>query len=156
VEDPNGYCLSDYWSFDDDRFDRNHDFIQWMFPLKEASQFNTNAPLLTDRDIEEFHKTPAMTSAMRVSFLRFLRSLGLRGSGETVVKAKNFDDYRPRCWGQFNHNWRRITRALSSMRLLGLRREAEAFFLCLTSLKDEGLVTPDTYKFWEISINGDQ
>ncbi|MFM7524703.1 MAG: opioid growth factor receptor-related protein [Betaproteobacteria bacterium] len=32
--------LSDIWQFDDDEIDYTHDFIQWMFPLREASGAN--------------------------------------------------------------------------------------------------------------------
>ena len=38
--------LVDIWQFDDDEIEYTHDFIQWMFPLKEASGSNFRAPTL--------------------------------------------------------------------------------------------------------------
>ena len=50
--DSQGRDLSDVWQFDDDTIDFTHDFIQWMFPLYEASGSNFTAPTLLASDIE--------------------------------------------------------------------------------------------------------
>ena len=75
--DNRGRTLADLWAFSDDRMEAVHDFIQWMFPLREPSQFNPEAPLLTDADVAEFRADPAMPRALRRSFERFLAFLGL-------------------------------------------------------------------------------
>ena len=50
--DSQGRRLSDVWQFDDDAIDFTHDFIQWMFPLREASGSNFTAPTLLASEIE--------------------------------------------------------------------------------------------------------
>ena len=49
-----------------------HDFIQWMFPLEEPSQFNPDAPILTLADREAFDDDPVLRDNLLQSFDRFL------------------------------------------------------------------------------------
>ena len=49
--------LADIWRFDDDDIDTTHDFIQWMFPLSEASGSNFNAPVLLASEIDEIRSS---------------------------------------------------------------------------------------------------
>jgi hypothetical protein len=140
--------LPSYWTMSDDEMESIHDFIQWMFPLRDPSAFNPDAPLLTDDDIETFRHDPAMQSALRRSFNRFLQFLGLQSDGPTIRKADNFSERIPTCWGRPNHNWLRITRCLTSLRTLGLAPEAAALFACLITLKSEGLANDDSFAHW--------
>ena len=52
--------LSKYWAWDDQTMESCQDFIQWMFPLGEASSFNPDAPLLTDEDQRAFRREPLL------------------------------------------------------------------------------------------------
>jgi hypothetical protein len=75
---PSGYSHFDIihnWS--DDKWEVAHDFIQWLFPLKEPSNFNPDAPLLTDEDVSVFQADESLKEAMVFSVHRFLRFLGL-------------------------------------------------------------------------------
>jgi hypothetical protein len=140
--------LQSYWKMTDDEMEYTHDFIQWMFPLRDPSSFNPDAPLLTDDDIDAFHRDSALQSALRRSFERFLQFLGLQSDGDIIRKAPNFPARVPTCWIHLNHNWLRITRCLTSLRLLGLTREAAALFACLTTLKSEGLANEESFTHW--------
>ncbi len=62
--------LAALWAYPDEELESTHDFIQWMFPLREPSGFNVNAPLLTDADITEFRSDPKL----RENLLRSSRS----------------------------------------------------------------------------------
>jgi hypothetical protein len=42
--DSEGRSLADLWNLSDDEMEDIHDFIQWMFPLREPSRFNPDAP----------------------------------------------------------------------------------------------------------------
>jgi hypothetical protein len=48
--DSSGRMLHEIWDWTDDDLEAIHDFIQWLFPLPEPSQFNPDAPLLTPED----------------------------------------------------------------------------------------------------------
>ena len=54
--DTEGRFLKDLWSWSDRDLEEVHDFIQWLFPLPEPSQFNPDAPLLTAEDIAAFKR----------------------------------------------------------------------------------------------------
>src|SRR3954471_23369498 len=89
--DAEGRTLGEVWSFDDDRLKDVHDFIQWLFPLREPSRFNPSAPLLTDADVAEFRSDPELRENLLRSFEVFLAFLGLRLADGRVDRAPDFD-----------------------------------------------------------------
>jgi hypothetical protein len=52
--DSSGRTLEDIWLWDYQKLEYTHDYIQWLFPLKEKSRFNRNAPILNDEVIQAF------------------------------------------------------------------------------------------------------
>jgi Opioid growth factor receptor (OGFr) conserved region len=150
ANDSEGRSLSDLWSLSDSRMESRHDFIQWMFPLEEPSQFNLNAPILTLADIKAFHDDPALRDNLLRSFDRFLAFLGLRREGDQVVPASDFQAKRD-VFTVPNHNWLRITRVLTSLRLLGLANYSEAFYQALGDLieRRQAQVTAVTRAYWK-------
>src|SRR5215472_17590331 len=119
--DAEGRALAEIWSWDDNELELVHDFIQWLFPLPEPSQFNAAAPLLTDGDIAAFRTDSALQSNLLKSFQRLLRFLGLaQDEAGAIVLGPNFYSRSPDVWEAPNHNWLRITRVLRSLQLLGL------------------------------------
>src|SRR3954471_18359534 len=89
--DSEGRTLAEIWSYSDDDMEAVHDFIQWLFPLREASQFNENAPLLTDADIALFRADSSLRANLLRSFGRFLGFLGLREEAGGVVAGPHYD-----------------------------------------------------------------
>ncbi len=147
--DTEGRTLADLWAFSDGEMEDVHDFIQWMFPLREPSRFNPDAPLVTEADIAGFRADPAIREALRRSLGRFLAFLGLRSEGGKVVAGEDFER-KSGVWRHPNHNWLRITRVLASTRMLGLEEESRAFFAFLESLRDGGRsgIDPTTFRYW--------
>jgi hypothetical protein len=43
--DSQGRMIEDIWLWDSHRLEYTHDYIQWLFPLKQKSRFNPDAPL---------------------------------------------------------------------------------------------------------------
>jgi hypothetical protein len=154
--DSEGRTLAALWAYSDDELEGIHDFIQWMFPLKEPSQFNPHAPLLTAADIAEFRGDGRLRENLARSFDVFLAFLGLRFEGGQVVRGPDFDRKQD-VWRFPNHNWLRITRVLTSTRLLGLEDRGRAFFACLKDLKDSGRsgIDPHTFEYWDRAANVD-
>ena len=97
-----GFSRSDLLSISDDDFERKHGFIQWAFPtIKDTRQFS-NAPVLDLPSaiwLSERQDVTDFLEAMTVRFLEFL--------------AAN-DHWKSR----YNHNHRRISRAIESLRVL--------------------------------------
>ena len=147
--DARGRTLRGIWAFSDEDMEDVHDFIQWLFPLRERSQYNPNAPLLTDADIAEFQADPKLRANLLRSFERFLAFLGLEYVDESVGPGADFDS-KKLVWLEPNHNWLRITRVLASTRLLGLSEASEAFFAFLKGVMASGRsgITAETFAYW--------
>jgi hypothetical protein len=157
ANDSEGRSLTDYWSFSDPQMESRHDFIQWMFPLEEPSQFNPDAPILTRADREAFRDDPALRDNLTKSVDRFLGFLGLTRDEGRVVPASDFDTKRWRLT-EPNHNWLRITRVLASLRLLGLPDQSRSFHQGLEGLIADGKarITADTRAYWKSATFPDQ
>ena len=66
--DHRGRALSEIHAFSVDRLEHEHDFIQWLFPLRDPSPVNPGAPVLTDDDVAEFRADVALRDRLRASF----------------------------------------------------------------------------------------
>jgi hypothetical protein len=148
--DNRGRTLADIWAYSDEEMEDVHDFIQWIFPLEEPSQFNPEAPLLSPGDIAEFRADPSMRANLLRSLELFLAFVGLEYRDGRVSEAQDFERKRD-VWRYPNHNWLRITRVLTSTRTLGLEGESRAFFEFLRGLRESGMsgITADTFRYWQ-------
>lgn len=154
--DNEGRTLAEIWSFNDEQLEGIHDFIQWLFPLREPSRFNRDAPILTDADIAEFRSDPKLRDHLLRSFEVFLAFLGLRLEEGRVTRAPDFDR-KAEALRSPNHNWLRITRILTSTRTLGLESQSRALFDFLKAYRDSGSsqIATDTFRFWERAAIGE-
>ena len=123
--DSAGRTLDEILAWSDDDLEEVHDFIQWLFPLPEPSQYNPDAPLLVQEDIDAFHSNRRLQENLHRSFERILTFLGLTWQEGRVVEGPSFKSRCAEVWSFPNHNWLRITRILRSLRLLGLEAEAQ-------------------------------
>lgn len=154
-EDSEGRKLADVWAFSDDEMEFHHDFIQWMFPLEEPSRFNFRAPTLSDEDIRAFRDEPALRANLERSLDRFLAFLGLAREGNRVIPAADFEAKREVFLAP-DHNWLRITRVLTSLRLLGLGDLSRALYDGLVDLMKDGRarITAETRRYWRDAAPG--
>jgi hypothetical protein len=152
-----GRTLQELWAWDDGRLEEVHDFIQWLFPLPEASAFNPRAPVLTADDIAAFRAEPALRENLLRSFARILAFLGLTAAADgTVTEGPNFAAREPEVWADPNHNWLRVTRILRSLHLLGLEEQSRALFAWLKAAHDARRypVPGDTFRYWAEAASG--
>jgi hypothetical protein len=158
ASDSEGRFFSEILAWNDDQMEEAHDFIQWLFPLLEASRFNPDAPLLTAVDIATFRAESILRDNLRRSFQRMLAFFGLvqRSDGH-VVEGSHFGLRSPEIWSYPNHNWLRITRILKCLTLLGLESEARRFFAWLDSenLRRRFPITGETFAYWANAVNGE-
>ena len=150
-----GRTLSQLQALDDWQMDYFHDFIQWLFPNARASAYNPGAPVLTDADVRTFHDRPELRAAVRVSYLRFLRFLGLEESEGGEVCPIAGRGPRPRVFAIPNHNWLRITRVLLCLNALGLPDECRSFYRYLEGVHARGEGVSDaTFGYWREAAGG--
>lgn len=155
--DDHGRHLREIQGWPDDALEEVHNFIQWMFPLIDASPVNPRAPVLDRETIAAFRSRPDLQDNLRASFHRMLQFYGLRvlpGSPSRVERAPNFEHRAGNWLSAGNHNHLRITRIIKCLRLLGLESDAQAFFNCLMDIyaveskKRWPAISSTTFRFW--------
>ncbi|WP_321472380.1 opioid growth factor receptor-related protein [uncultured Paludibaculum sp.] len=151
-------CEIRHWT--DERLEYTHDFIQWLFPLRERSQFNYDAPVLDAQTVAAFLADDGLRAELRASLQCMLAFYGLELHEGAVRRTVRFEE-RSRAWVTAgNHNHLRITRILKSLVVLGLEDEARAFFACLTELYEKerrltrGRISTETFGYWAEALRG--
>jgi hypothetical protein len=139
--DHRGRFLVDILCRDDDWLEATHDYIQWLFPLPERSNYNAQAPLLDTAVIAEFAADADLRDALRASFIRMLSFYGLVERDGRVLAGANWNQRKHDWFTESTHNDLRITRILRSLCLLGLRDEARRF---LAGLLERMATEPDS------------
>ena len=136
--DGSGRSLADILAFDDARIEGVHDFIQWCFPLPEASRAVPGAPVLARAEAEAIRGDPAAREGLRAALARMIRFYD-----ETDGWLRGHD-----------HNHLRITRILTAVGdLLGLD-EAQAFHARVAA-RNEAAGRPinrDSLRYWKAAL----
>ena len=158
--DSQGRAIENIWSWDYQKLESVHNYIQWLFPLREKSRFNSTAPTLNNDVIQAFRTSEELTNRLLHSFKVMLAFYGLEcheGDNAEIVIAKSADYFsRKREWiEKFNHNYLRLTRILTSLTELGLKNYALALFKCLDEIynEDKESIGLETYTYWKKAVN---
>ena len=135
--DHRGRFLAEITRQDDLWLEVTHDYIQWLFPNRDMSPINPQAPVITKKIRAAFIEDELLRRHLLASFARMLAFYGLRRREGRIVKAENWRDRKSDWFVQPTHNDLRITRILKCLSELGLRPEAQVFLDALESLRDE-------------------
>jgi Opioid growth factor receptor (OGFr) conserved region len=151
--DDRGRSLDDVLRFDDEALETTHDFIQWLFPLRERSGANPSAPRLDDEAVAAFVGRPELREAQRRALERMLAFYGLRRADDRIGPAANFVE-RSQWLTPGNHNHLRLTRMLTSLRTLGLEPEARALLECLLVIaaSQQHAISEATLRYWREAL----
>jgi hypothetical protein len=106
-----GRSLKEVLALDDAELERRHDFIQWLFPLPEASRAVAGAPVLSAGDVRQLRGSPAARANLRAATARMSR----------------FYAQTSHWLAPHDHNHLRITRIIKSLRLLAGDAAADGF-----------------------------
>lgn len=152
--DAEGRKIDEIWGFDHAQLEGMHNFIQWLFPSQEPSQYNPNAPILDSDTIAAFRNDAELQDRMLRSLDVMLAFLELKVSGDQIVRTG--DDLHWMTWK--NHNFKRLTRILRCLMLCGLKPFAEALYRCLAGLyvDHHQIIDENTLKFWKEAIQESQ
>ncbi len=137
--DARGRRLADVLAFDDAKIEGVHDFIQWLFPLAEASRAVPGSPVLTAGE----------AAAIRAD----LQALdGLRAA---VERMQRFYMQTDRWLTGFDHNHLRITRIVTAARNLLGPAEAAAFHAAVTARNAAAgsPVNRQSLRFWQQALD---
>lgn len=159
--DTRGRKIEEIWQWDDVRFETVHDYIQWLFPSQTRSQYNPNAPVLTEETIGAFRQSTPLRLRLRRSLRLVLRFYGLRllESANGMVQVQRSPDFptKARHWLTIgNHNHLRLTRIIDSTKTLGLEAYSIALFRCLAGIRRDypQAISCETYRYWRAAIHG--
>ncbi len=153
-----GRTIEEIWAWDYQKLEYTHNYIQWLFPLKERSQFYSNAPILNDEIIQAFRTNESLRINLKKSFEVMLKFYGLQCNEHNAdIEISKSEEYQERKlnWVELgNHNYLRITRILTSLHLLGLENQAQAFFKCLEQVyaEDSRNIGSTTYTYWRKAV----
>jgi hypothetical protein len=115
--DAAGRTLFEVLAMDNAALERTHDFIQWLFPLREPSRAVPDAPALTDDEVEAIRDSSMAQIALAAATDRM-----------TAFYGMTHDWLMPS-----DHNHLRITRIVRSLRLLVGDDQADAFKAAILS-----------------------
>jgi len=136
--DGRGRTLATVLDFDDDRIESTHDFIQWLFPLRDASRAVPGSPVLGATEAEAIRRDRVAQAGLLAARIRMMRFY-VQSTGWLTA---------------FDHNHLRITRILTALRdLVGLE-EARAFHEDILSLNQAAgsPVNPESLEYWRRAV----
>lgn len=155
-EKPNtdGLYIKDIIDADDLFLEANHTYIQWLFPNRDASYFNKDAPLLTDEVVSRIKSSDTYLYMVKKAFDRMMKFYNI-----DTMSAYHADFPPRQFWWvtKNNHNFFRCTRILNTLREFGMDKELKLFYDKLIKIYWDNLdvIGPLTFKFWAIAYDGD-
>ena len=131
-----GRTIQEIWGFSDIQIERNHDFIQLIFPLNKKSQNVFHGYYLDNEDLinelKESHQIRENIIKSSSWFLSFLK--------------------RNEHWkSKYDHNQLRITRVIECLRLLVGDDEADNFYQSVLVLCSDKNINQITLEYWKNS-----
>lgn len=154
--DQRGRKINEIWQWNYAKLEYTHDYIQWLFPLIDKSRFNRDAPTLTPEVIQTFRSTDELKQNLLKSLVLMLGFYGLRLASNDpntieIIKHNNYSDRKKEWINPSNHNYLRLTRILTCLRLLGLENYSQALFNCLSQIyqEEQSAIGLETYNYWK-------
>lgn len=154
--DDRGRKINEIWQWNYAKLEYTHDYIQWLFPLIDQSRFNRDAPTLTSEVIQTFRTSKELKRNLLKSLLLMLEFYGLKlvynsSNQIEIVKNDNYSERKKQWINLRNHNYLRLTRILTSLKLLGLENYSQALFNCLSQMyqEEQSAIGLETYNYWK-------
>lgn len=138
--DHRGRFLGDVLALDDSSLERSHDYIQWLFPLPEASRFSASAPMLSHEDIALIRASAAARANL------------LRARDRMLAFYRGNDHWQV----PFDHNHLRITRIIRCLALCLGEEEAGSFHEEILALVEAAgnPVNRESLRYWRDAVSG--
>lgn len=156
--DHRGRTLAGILTFSNSELETCHDYIQWLFPLRTASPYNPEAPVVDDEVELAFRTDLDLQGELHRALLRMLQfySIVLRETpqGFEFLMSESVSDIH---WMiAENHNHKRLTRMLLSLRTLGLEAHVAAIWQGLQRLAEDypDAITAQTLEYWQNAATG--
>ncbi len=158
VGDSSGRFLAEIREWNYDRLEYTHDYVQWLFPTRSRSQFNSSAPTLDEEQIRDFRYSERLQAELHASFRQMLDFYGFclrEGEGQMTIERSPGWKARFENWmTPENHNFLRITRIMTSLRTLGLATQVRALLTALELVyeKHPNVIGDRAIGFWRSAV----
>ncbi|OTA92580.1 hypothetical protein M434DRAFT_12281 [Hypoxylon sp. CO27-5] len=147
----------------DDELERKHDYIQWLFPLTEASLHNSTVPVLDYQTIMIFRRHPQdlLRENVRLALMRMLWFYGFDpvwNDGRLFIEPIEGPIGKHRRWlRDTDHNHLRLSRIIRSLRIFGMAHEAEVLYRMFVDTNGAwgSIVSNVSLGHWKRSVEGD-
>jgi hypothetical protein len=151
-----GRTIEDVWRMSLDELEYTHDYIQWLFPLRERSAVQPNVPVLDDSAIAAF-ADPDMRGRLTRSAEVMARFYGFVMVDSRLELATNAADRQAVWLTRGNHNFLRLTRIMKSLCALGLPDLAQKWLDALRGVyeKNPDVIGPETWRYWTTALAPD-
>ena len=152
--DSSGRFIGDIRQWDYEQLERTHDYIQWLFPTRNRSRFNSSAPTLDEEQIRDFQYDDRLQAELIACFKQMLDFYGfiLREDNGclSVERSPDWEARRGNWLTPENHNFLRITRILTSMRILWLGGHSRALLVAIEAIYKDypDVIGNRTIGFW--------
>ena len=134
--DDEGRTFDEVLAFDNTKLERDHTYIQFLFPLPEPSVAQPQSPIATPEDYETIQGNPEMLGRLKHAAGR------MRQFYQRTTSWRRVQD----------HNHLRITRILRCLTLCGLWVQAELFMRERRREFPQGVLTDTTRRYWEEAL----
>lgn len=153
-KDCKGRSLEEILAFSDDEKEAHHDYVQWIFPTKQPSAFNKNAPILNDDLILAIKNNEKALENQKKAFCSMMKFYGFNynGSQKKLNESDNFVERKAAWFKDGDHNLLRLTRILECLTLLDLNDERNALFNKLSEMTSEGKILTKAFTFWKSKL----
>jgi hypothetical protein len=131
--DAAGRTLDQVLAFSDGELERHHDFIQWLFPLTEASAAVPGSPVLNPADVIALKASAEAQAHLAAA----------------VARLGRFYDENDHWLRASDHNHLRITRIIKSQRMLCGDASADAFRARILKRAEATPVSATSRRYWD-------
>lgn len=153
--------IDEMWRWDNAYLEGIHGYLTWWFPTRRQAM-STDWDPITDEEIQVFKTDPDLRKRILKSFYRMLWFYGLEIDPASkpirIRKSDNFNERMGTWITADNHNFRRISRILQSLMLLGFKDTANMFLEALIEIyfENKNIIGVKAYEYWTLSVSDDK
>jgi hypothetical protein len=146
IENRNGLKFDDILKYDDYQLEDKHNYIQYLFPLPIKSQYNPDAPVISQIFINEALNNEIIRKNIIKAFLRMMKFYGFNYISRPFSLVDRGEEKQ---WlTNNNHNYLRITRILKFLMLVKMELLTNVFVEQLCYLQPTGKIDDKSFNIW--------
>lgn len=156
--DHRGRTFNGILAFSNTELESCHDYIQWLFPLRDPSPYNPEAPVVTPEVVQVFRDSHELQQRLHKALLRMMHfySMVLKETPQGFELLLPANPQTLHWMTADNHNHRRLSRILASLKIMGLDAHVTALWQGLQKLAVQypQAISSATVTHWRLAAMG--